>query len=79
MKTYPLTQEQFLALRTRLLQQGVSIPQGTDGTISQSGVVLKYHYDNEQQRLTLSIVQKPWIASSGMIWDQVDRWIAGGQ
>lgn len=74
MKTYPLTQQQFDSLRTRLLQQGVTLPDGADGVISYKSIQLKYNYDG--MKLTLTIVKKGWIPAS-MIWEQVDRWVLG--
>jgi len=73
-KLYPLTTEQFNALRTRLLGMGISIPNGSDGEISHSGLTLKYSYSGSA--LTLTISNKPWIVSERMIWDKVDQWLA---
>lgn len=77
MKTFSLNQAGFDRLRTRLLQLGISLPSGTDGTIAQSGCELKYHFDAQQQKLTLAILKKPWIAPEAMIWDKVSEWLAG--
>jgi hypothetical protein len=76
MKTFPLTPQQFDALRTRLLTLGITLPDGTDGTIASNGVELKYHYDGAGV-LTLAILKKPWIAPTQVIWDQVGKWIQG--
>jgi ABC-type sulfate transport system permease subunit len=73
MKTYPLTQAGFHALRTRLLSMGATVPDGTDGTISTRGIVLKYHFDGKQ--LTLSILEKPFLIPSALIWSTVDEWL----
>ena len=75
MKTYPLTQQQFDSLRTRLLQQGVTLPDGADGVLAHSGIELGYHYDGG--KLTLKILKKPFIAPTSMIWDQVTKWVLG--
>lgn len=74
MKTYPLTPSGFTALRTRLLELGVTLPAEDAGVLSYQGIVLNYNYDGIT--LTLSIRQKPFIVPSSMIWDQVDKWIA---
>jgi hypothetical protein len=74
MKTYPLTAQQFDALRTRLLQQGVTLPDGADGVLAHFGIELGYHYDGA--KLTLKILKKPFIPTS-MIWEQVDKWVVG--
>jgi len=77
-KTYPLTQEQFKALRTRLLEQGVTLPAEQQGRLEYSGIKgikLDYYYDSEQQRLTLTVVEKPWIVPMSLVWSKVDGWI----
>jgi hypothetical protein len=74
MKTYPLTPQQFDALRTRLLQLGITLPDGTDGVLAHSGIELGYHYDGVN--LTLKILKKPFIPTS-MIWERVDKWVLG--
>ena len=75
MKTYPLTPQQFAALRTRLLASGVTLPAEAYGTLAYSGITLKYSYDG--QKLALSIQQKPFLIPSGIIWNKVDEWMAG--
>ncbi len=73
MKTYPMTQAGFDALRTRLLAAGVTIP--TDyGNLTFQGITLKYSFNGEF--LGLSIQRKPFLIPSAMIWGQVDKWIA---
>lgn len=74
MKTYSLTPDQFAALRTRLLELGVTLPAEDDGTLVYQGITLGYHYDGAT--LTLKVQQKPFFVPTSMIWDQVDRWIA---
>ncbi len=71
MKTYPLTPDQFSALRTKLLSTGVTL--SSDGILSYQGIVLKYHYDGEA--LTLTIQEKPLLIPSGLIWGKVDDWV----
>ena len=75
MKTYPLSPSGFAALRTRLLELGVTLPADSDGTISYNGIELKYHYDGVAQ-LTLSIQKRPFLAPASMIWEQVDKWLS---
>lgn len=75
MKTYSLTQQQFDSLRTRLLQQGVTLPDGADGVLAHSGIELGYHFDG--QKLTLKITRKPFILPTSMIWEKVDQWVLG--
>jgi len=75
MKTYPLTPQQFDALRTRLLQMKIALPLYSEGVIAQNGIELKFHYDGA--KLTLSIQKKPALIPGAMIWKTVDEWIAG--
>jgi len=78
MKTFPCTPAQFNALRSRLLEQGITIPSGDDGIISTetpAHIALKYHYDGDST-LTLSILEKPLFLPSAMIWEKVSEWIA---
>jgi hypothetical protein len=96
MKTYPLTPEQFNALRTKLLQMGVQLEDGNDGEIAYRGIRLKYHYRAQldystahnlgldwdsvnagrtKGLLTLTILEKPFLISQGLIWGKVDEWI----
>jgi len=76
MKIYSLTPQQFDALRSRLLLQGVALPEGTAGVLSFKGIDLKYNYDGV--KLTLVILKKPFILPSGLIWQTVDQWVLGG-
>lgn len=79
MKTYSLTPQQFDALRTKLLSQGITIPSGTDGGFSiptpLGEVEAKYHYDGS--KLTLTILKKPVFLSASRIWQSVDQWVLG--
>lgn len=75
MKTYPLTPQQFDTLRSRLLEEGVTLPaEAYYGQLSFKGITLKYNYDGV--KLTLSVMQKPFLIPAAMIWEQVDKWIA---
>lgn len=74
MKTFPCLPSQFDSLRSRLMQLGVTLPSGTDGVIAHSGIELKYHYDGAT--LTISILKKPFILSSSLVWSKVEEWIA---
>jgi len=73
MRSYPLTQAGFDALRSKLLSIGITIPGGTDGTIDHRGIVLKYHFDGAQ--LAVSVQKKPFLIPTGEIWKAVDSWI----
>lgn len=73
MKTYQLAPSGFDALRTKLLQSGITLPSGSDGTISQHGIELKYHYDGKT--LTLTVQKKPFLIPAAMIWKTVDEWV----
>lgn len=80
MKTYSLTPEQFSALRTKLLEMGVTLPAENSGTLAHSGITLKYNYRPPDSMhvtgsLTLSVQQKPFLIPESMIWNQVDTWI----
>jgi|HubBroStandDraft_2_1064218.scaffolds.fasta_scaffold134358_4 hypothetical protein len=74
MKTYPLTPQQFSVLRTRLLELGATLPAENEGTLSYSGIDLKYHYDGAA--LTLSILKRPIFVPASMIWEKVDEWVS---
>ena len=74
MKTYPLTPQGFAALRTRLLEQGVTLPAEAYGDLLYQGIKLRYSYDGEA--LQLSIQQKPFLIPASMIWEQLDKWLA---
>ena len=74
MKTYPLTPQGFTALRTRLLELGVTLPTEAYGDLTYQGIKLRYSYDGEA--LQLSIQQKPFLIPASMIWEQVDKWLA---
>ena len=74
MKTYPLTPQGFAALRTRLLELGVTLPAEDDGVLAYSGIELKYHYDGAA-KLTLSVQKKPIWVSTSLIWEKVDGWV----
>ena len=73
MKTYVLSPSGFSALRTRLLELGVTLPDGNAGRIRSNGVVLEYQYDGET--LTLKGIEKPFIAPWSMVWAKVDEWL----
>lgn len=73
MKTYSVSPIQFSALRTRLMELGVTLPAESDGVISHSGIELKYHYDGAV--LTLSVQKRPMLLPVSFIWTQVDKWI----
>jgi hypothetical protein len=75
MKTYPMSQSAFDALRTRLLEAGVTLPDGYFGTLEYRGIKLKYSFDGE--KLTLSVQQKPFLIPAGEIWKVVDGWVSG--
>lgn len=76
MKTYLLTPAGFDALRTKLLDLGITLPSGADGVLSYNGIELKYRYDGSAA-LTLTVMKKPMLVPSSLIWEQVDKWIAG--
>ena len=73
MKTYPLSPSSFAALRSRLLELGVTLPDGNGGRIRSNGVVLEYQYDGET--LTLKGIEKPFIVPWSTIWNKVDEWL----
>ncbi len=73
MKTYPLTPQQFSALRTKLLELGVTLPAGDVGILEHSGITLSYSYDGTSLRL--KIEDKPFFAPTSLIWDKVDEWL----
>lgn len=74
MKTYPLTPEQFNQLRTRLLQLGITLPDGNDGEIAHGSLVtLGYHYD--PPNLNLTILKKSVWVSENRIWNAVADWL----
>ena len=73
MKTYPLTTQQFNALRTHLLLSGIQIPSDGQGIIAFKGIQLKYNYDGTT--LTLSILKRPMLISPTLIWGQIDQWL----
>lgn len=79
MKTYPLTPSQFSALRTRLLEAGITLNAAPglyqNGVLSYLRIQLKYNYDGV--KLTLSILKRPMLISANLIWGQVDGWIGG--
>lgn len=84
MKTYPLTPEQFNQLRTRLLQLGITLPDGNDGEIHYKGIVLKYDYEEADPHstadatkgvLTLSVLKKLLVPES-VIWSKVGEWLS---
>ena len=83
-KTYPLTPTQLNQLRTRLLELGVTLPDGQEGVLIHGGIQLKYFYSPETTQLfgpnqpgvlTLSIVKKPLVVPAAAIWAQVGGWI----
>ena len=74
MKTYQLTPQGFAALRTRLLELGVTLPAEASGDLLYQGIKLRYSYDGEA--LQLSIQQKPFLVPASMIWERVDQWLA---
>jgi len=73
MRTYPLTPQQFSALRTKLLELGISLPAESTGLLSYQGITLGYSYDG--QTLTLTEGKKPFFAPWSLIWDKVDEWL----
>lgn len=77
MKIYTLTPDQFNALRTRLLEAGVTLPDGSQGILSFKNIDLKYNY-NGSHLLTLSILKRPFLIAPSLIWAQVDSWVQGG-
>jgi hypothetical protein len=81
MKTYPLTPSQFNALRTRLLEAGITLPNDKQGVLSFKGIELKYSYfppdSMRSGSLVLSILKRPLLISANLIWGQVDQWIGG--
>ena len=74
MKTYSLSPQQFSALRTRLLELGVTLPDGNQGNISYQGIVLSYAYDGTGT-LALDVVKKPMFVPASLIWEKVDQWV----
>jgi hypothetical protein len=79
MKTYPLTPQQFAALRTRLLEAGITLPAESQGILEFKGIQLKYAYfppdSMRAGSLTLSILKRPMLIPASMIWERVDGWI----
>ena len=86
MKTYPLTPTQLNQLRTRLLELGVTLPDGQEGVLIHGGIQLKYFYSPTSYCagtpnlaspgvLTLSILKKPLVLPASAIWVQVGAWI----
>lgn len=75
MKTYSLTPQQFTALRSKLLEAGITVPSDITGVLSFKNIELKYTYTGGS--LTLSILKRPILIPPSMIWDAVDGWIAG--
>jgi hypothetical protein len=73
MKTYSLTPQQFAALRTKLLETGITLPSDSQGVLSFKGIELKYRYDGA--KLTLSILKRPMLIPASLIWEQVDKWV----
>ena len=84
MKTYPLTPTQLNQLRTRLLELGVTLPDGQEGVLIHGGIQLKYFYAPTASCfgsvtpgcLTLSIQKKPLVLPASAIWVQVGAWIS---
>lgn len=72
-KTYPLSPSGFSALRSRLLELGVTLPADTEGTLEHRGVYLQYRYI--PGTLTLKIIRQPIIVATWYIWNQVDKWL----
>lgn len=69
----PLTPEQFARKGAELeRQQGIQLA-GNEGTISKSGVKARYAYANG--KLTVTILEKPFIVSTAYCEEQVRKWL----
>jgi hypothetical protein len=79
MKTYPLTPQQFSALRTRLLETGITLPAENQGMLTFKGIELKYAYfppdSMRAGSLILSILKRPMLIPPSIIWEQVNKWV----
>jgi hypothetical protein len=69
----PLTPEQFARKGTELEQQeGIKLS-GNEGTISKSGVKARYAY--AEGKLSVTILEKPFIVSTAYCEEQVRKWL----
>jgi len=70
----PLTPEEFATKATQLAAQQGIVLTGTHGEISKSGVKASYAY--EDGKLTITILEKPFIVSTAFCEQQIKAWIS---
>jgi hypothetical protein len=70
-----MTRAEFNALQEFARVKGKSLPFNFDeGELSDSGVVIRYHYDGAVLRVEL--LNKPWIFSEWMVRGKVEKLFA---
>jgi len=70
----PLTQAQFDSACTKLLSYGVKI-EGLSGTIEHEGCKIEYRYLKDKAMLSITVVDKPTIATVGYVFKQLYKWL----
>ena len=71
----PLTEAQFAAAAQRLQAYGVNLS-GPSGTLSREGITARYNYANG--KLTIEILEKPFLLPLSLIESQMRSYIQKG-
>ena len=72
-KTYTCTAAQFASLRSQLVAEGITVPEGNGGIIdSGTGFKMQFYFLPDSQTLQLQILDKTcWLPTASQIWDQM--------
>ncbi len=68
-QTFPCTATQLAHLRAELITNGVTVPDGSSGTITGRGIVAPFSY--EGTALTVTIQSKPWYILASTIFGDI--------
>lgn len=70
MIVFPIPRAQFESIRVTLAEKGI-ILDGDKGTIQYRGVTAEYAYHQNEEMLTMTIIDKPSFAGWGYVEKQV--------
>ncbi|MEI6870693.1 MAG: hypothetical protein WCL08_00285 [Verrucomicrobiota bacterium] len=71
--SFPCNRDQFTKVREAFAARGILVNDDTHGMIAQDGVTAQY--DEDGTTLNVTILDKPWYASDGMVRSHLSDFI----
>ena len=73
-RQFNISPAQFASFKHQAAQHGITIPDGFVGEVNADGCKFDYNYDGTQ-RLSLTIVSKPFFLSADFIFSQLTPYL----